>query len=455
LLILGIASSICAHDASAGDWPMYNHDARGTRNNDQEHILDRNSVAGLHLKWSFPTIGVVNGTPVVQGDRVYAGDGTGMFYALDRGGRLQWQTQLPGIITASALVIGDVIVIGDLLGNLYGLRRGDGRVRWVMRPDPHPIASLYGSATAVDGDVVIGVSSNEETVAADPLYPCCSTRGSVLRIDPRTGGIKWQTFLVSDAERAAGASGASVWSTPVFDETSGTIYVTTGNNFSEPSTATSDAVIALDAVTGAIRWVNQRYPDDTWTMRYPATPPHPDYDFGDSPQLYQLADGRRVVGAGQKSGFYHVLDAGTGQAIHQLQVEPGGPLGGLFADTAVRDGVVYANGINWPGGFGTPPEAGDLIAIAGDGSHELWRFTTPHAPDLSGVATAAGVVYFQSDFTGSLFALDAESGALLAQVAIGGSVSGPSIADGQVYVGIGDTFTVGPTGPGAITALGL
>jgi outer membrane protein assembly factor BamB len=117
--------------------------------------------------------------------------------------------------------------------------------------------------------------------------------------------------------------------------------------------------------------------------------------------------------------------------------------------------VVYANGINWPGGFGTPPVAGDLIAIAGDGSRELWRFTTPHSPNLSGVATAAGVVYFQSDFSGSLFALDAESGAVLAQVAIGGSVSGPSIVDGQVYVGIGDTFTVGPTGPGAITALGL
>jgi polyvinyl alcohol dehydrogenase (cytochrome) len=455
LLVLGIASSIWTRDAAADDWPMYNHDARGTRENSQEHILDRNSVGGLHIKWSFPTIGVVNGTPVVQGNRVYAGDGTGMFYALDRSGRLRWQTQLPAIITASALVIGDVIVIGDLLGNLYGLAQRDGRVRWAMRPDPHPVASLYGSATEVDGDVVIGVSSNEETVAADPLYPCCSTRGSVLRIDPRTGRVKWQTFMVSDAERATGASGATVWSTPTFDETSGTIYVTTGNNFSEPSTGTSDAVIALDAVTGAFRWVNQRYPDDTWTIRFPAEPPHPDYDFGDSPQIYQLADGRRVVGAGQKSGFYHVLDARTGETIHQVQVEPGGPLGGLFADSAVSHGVVYANGINWPGGFGTPPVAGDLIAIAGDGSRELWRFTTPHAPDLSGVATAAGVVYFQSDFTGLLFALDAESGALLAKVAIGGSVSGPSIADGQVYVGIGDTFTVGPTGPGAITALGL
>ena len=71
------------------------------------------------------------------------------------------------------------------------------------------------------------------------------------------------------------------------------------------------------------------------------------------------------------------------------------------------------------------------------------------------MATAGGVVYFQSDFTGSLFALDAATGALLAQVAIGGAISGPSIADGRIYVGLGDTFQVGFTGPGAIVAVGL
>jgi polyvinyl alcohol dehydrogenase (cytochrome) len=246
-----------------------------------------------------------------------------------------------------------------------------------------------------------------------------------------------------------------VWSTPVFDEDSDTVYVSTGNNFSEPSTGTSDAIIALDGCTGAIRWVKQRTPDDTWTIRFPPSSEHPDFDFGDSPQLYRLSDGRRVVGAGQKSGFYHVLDARTGQAINQIQLEPGGQLGGFFADSAVADGVVYANGINWPGGVATPPVAGDLIAIAGDAARELWRFTTPGAPDLSGVATAGGVVYFQSDFTGLLFALDAQTGAPLAQVAIGGATSGPSIADGQIYVGVGDIFTDGFTGPGAITALGL
>jgi len=33
--------------------------------------------------------------------------------------------------------------------------------------------------------------------------------------------------------------------------------------------------------------------------------------------------------------------------------------------------------------------------------------------------------------------------------------SGPSIADGRIYIGLGDTFQVGFTGPGAIVALGL
>jgi len=68
--------------------------------------------------------------------------------------------------------------------------------------------------------------------------------------------------------------------------------------------------------------------------------------------------------------------------VNQIQVEPGGTLGGLFADTAVANGVVYANGINWPGGnpgAGVPPVGGDLIAISGDGSKELWRFPTPRA----------------------------------------------------------------------------
>src|SRR5262249_2033998 len=143
------------------------------------------------------------------------------------------------------------------------------------------------------------------------------------------------------------------------------------------------------------------------------------------------------------------------------QLTPGGILGGLFADSAYASGVVYANGTDWPGVFvGEPPHRGILSAVAADGSHELWHFDTPFSPDFSGVAVANGVVYFQSTFDGTLYALDAVTGKWLKQVTTGGGTSGPAISRDQIYIGIGDAFSIShdptlPLGPGAIVALGL
>src|SRR5262249_41580415 len=131
------------------------------------------------------------------------------------------------------------------------------------------------------------------------------------------------------------------------------------------------------------------------------------------------------------------------------------------ADSAYANGVVYANGTDWPGVLqGQPPHRGILSAVAADGSHELWHFDTPFSPDFSGVAVANGVVYFQSTFDGTLYALDAVTGTLLKQVWTGGVTSGPAISRGQIYVGIGDVATPDrdptvPLGHGAIVALGL
>src|SRR5262249_13714209 len=213
-------------------------------------------------------------------------------------------------------------------------------------------------------------------------------------------------------------------------------YVATGNNYTQPTTGTSDALIALDADDGHIKWVNQRTKDDEWNFRFlPESPEHPDFDFGDSPQVYRLG-GREVVGAGQKSSFYHVVDARTGETVNQFQASPFGQLGGLFADSAVARGVVFANGVDWPDVFtGGVARGGSLTALAGDGSGQLWHVVTP-APDMSGVAVANGVVYFQS-IDGDLYALSAATGAQLAKVHTGGQESGPAVSRGHVYVGTG------------------
>jgi outer membrane protein assembly factor BamB len=87
---------------------------------------------------------------------------------------------------------------------------------------------------------------------------------------------------------------------------------------------------------------------------------------------------------------------------------------------------------------------------------KLWRFVSPLVPVLSGVAVANGVVYFHnSGATSVLYALDAATGQVLAQVSTNGGISGPSVSNGQIYVGTGTLFASGFATPTGIVAIGL
>ena len=46
----------------------------------------------------------------------------------------------------------------------------------------------------------------------------------------------------------------------------GRIYIGTGNNYSDPATKTSDAVLALDLETGKIVWSRQFTENDAYNM---------------------------------------------------------------------------------------------------------------------------------------------------------------------------------------------
>ena len=463
--------------SDASDWPMYNHDPRGTRWNRAEHRLGRGSVPELRRQWRFQTDGAVAGTPAVVDGITFAVDSTGTAYALTENGREIWRstvevsTDIGPKVTASPLVSEGLVIFGDQAGFVHGLDAETGRERWSVRPNPHPGAVIFSSATPVEFEtngrgrhaIAVGVSSVEELYAIFADYRCCTFRGSVALIDPEDGDVIWQRYLVDEPEansdESSGPSGAPVWSTPTFDRQSETIYVTTGNNYSLPATDTSDAIVALRAETGRVRWVNQRTENDIANATTPPEDPeHPDYDFGDSPQIYRVG-GRKVVGAGQKSGLYHALGADRGGLINEIRVAPGGGLGGLFADSAVAESTIYANGTDWPFVYaGGEPRSGSLSAISGDGSRILWHVET-EKPNLSGVAVANDVVYFQS-LDGFLYALDTSSGALLARERTGGQFGGPAISRGRIYLGTGDMLSsffnpFHSPGPGSVVALGV
>ena len=429
----------------SNDWPMYNHDVRGTRFNPAETILTRDSARRLKIKWVFPTKGDVYATPSVVNNVVYAGDISGTFYALTNTGKLLWSTTGFGPITDSALVINDgadgIVIFGDQTGFIYGLKRSTGQRLWFVQPNASGFPAIFSSPILAAGKVIVGISSFETST---------DFHGSVVALDPETGTVIWQTYLAE-----APASGAGVWSTPTYDAGTETVYVTTANNYGEPTTDTSDAFVALDVRTGNILWKHQCVAGDTGNI---------EADIGDSPQFYALPDGTKVVGAGQKeTGTYWVVNADpakNGALVGSVQAVPSCTGSeGLFADSAVDEagGTVFVNGVNCRIPSKPPfiPPTGQVVALKSDASATVWEFTSWFAPVLSGVAVANGVVYFQaSGLFSILYALDAKTGRVLAGVLTSGGISGPSVSNGRVYVGTGTKFASGVPTPTAIVALG-
>ena len=224
----------------------------------------------------------------------------------------------------------------------------------------------------------------------------------------------------------------------------------TSDSYTSPGSASSDAVLALDAATGAIKWTYQATKGDVSQI---------DVDFGDSPHIYSLGD-RHVIGIGQKTGRFFVLDDATGALVTTpLQVVPEcHGSNGLFATAAVAGNKVFAPGQNCKFPFGPifPPATCQLSSIKSDGSATVWSHVTLFDNAMSGVAVANGVVYYSVvGLTGNLVALDAQTGKTLANVFIGWGAIGPSISRGQVYVGTGTRFASGIDTPASLVALGL
>src|SRR5262249_25478133 len=136
---------------------------------------------------------------------------------------------------------------------------------------------------------------------------------------------------------------------PAIDMKRRAIYVTTGNNYSEPTTRLSDAFVALDLETGKIRWSRQFTESDAYTAACRladrtncASVNGPDFDFGASPILVDLPNGKRELVAGQKSGIVHALDPDQqGEVLWEARVGKGGTMGGVQWGSAVDANNMY------------------------------------------------------------------------------------------------------------------
>ena len=205
----------------------------------------------------------------------------------------------------------------------------------------------------------VPVSSGEEGAAADPRYPCCTFRGSVVALEAASGKQIWKSYTILEMPVPTGKgrqgveywgpSGAAVWSLPTADGKHHAIYVATGNNYSSPATDTSDAVIALDMNSGKRLWARQFTAKDLWNSGCVAEQKDncpqergDDFDFGAPPLLKTLADGKDVLLLAQKSGWVYALDpARRGRLLWKSRIGQGGPLGGIQWGGAADGHYVY------------------------------------------------------------------------------------------------------------------
>ncbi len=456
-----VAKAKPAAQPSPHDWPTYNCDVLGTRHNKGEKKLGKDNVAGLVEKWRFPPrgafqlVGAIHATPVVVNGYVYFGTATfPTVYKLAPDGTVKWSYRIPspakkedkaaprygvpdsGFLN-SALVTADTVYVGDVGGFFCALARSDGKERWKINtraapfPGAHPANCLFAAPVLAGGKIIVAGGAFEHVAALSPKHRCCTGRGFVAALEPRTGKVVWKYDVgpvpgplrppvkIKDAwgEHVFhfGPSTSSVWSTPSYDATSHTIFFGTDTH-NAPRQPTKDdpklytkhscAVIAVDARTGKEKWVTQINKGDVWNYAMRAYDPetglYKDQSIGDTPKPYTILIGRRLVravGVGCKNGGFYVLDLLTGELLGQTPVYNGppavpprprphprtlalpGPIGGLQTGCATDGKAVFTNGLDSPLVLTSadpkkrlsPPTGGRVVSIGLDASRENWR----------------------------------------------------------------------------------
>jgi polyvinyl alcohol dehydrogenase (cytochrome) len=414
-VLLGTAVSLTVTSTASagrrGDWPTWQGDLTGSRHNAAEHRITAGNVGRLQLKWAFayPKTGsVAKSQPAVVGGTVYFGGPDGRFYALDaRTGATQWTFALASVDPAAgeAVVLDGPAVargkvyFGDSRGYVYALDQRTGRLRWATDTETHPAGLHTSSPLYYQGRIYIGASSGENTGGADS--PCCTFRGHIDALDADTGKQVWRYWTVPEPVQVgtwpSGAarfepSGAGVWSSPVIDPRTGTLYVGTGQNYTG-SAGDFDSLLALDARTGSVRWKQQVTRADTW--RALCNEPDAegycpglrdgtalDYDIGATPNLIRLGK-RTLVGVGQKSGVYHMFDAATGAVEWRRQVGVPLPLGGI---SGIQWGSSYDGKRIYVATYFADP--GTLFALNPADGQVLWQTPSPENGCTTGGAAA-------------------------------------------------------------------
>lgn len=452
MLCMGLAALLgsgCGKDKNAGQeatdagpkpsWKNQAYDVQSTWHDTNEPKLTKKNVGNLVELWSRP-LGLVS-TVTAVGNRVYTAASAGISAIDADSGLAVWRqsgTVDRSIGTSAAPTYDDGVLYVDsaFAGYVYALDAKDGHVIWGTQVEKHPMSAGYSVPIVWGNQVFLGVSSNEETQATDKA----TFRGSVVALDKTSGKLLWQTYTAGENE-----TGCAVWSTVALDPDGGTVFATTGNNYTGDPGPGSDSVFALDMKTGDVKWRVQVTTGDVYTINNARSS---DSDFGANPVVFDY-QGKHLVAAGQKSGNVYVFDRADGTQIATRMLGMGSAsIGGVFQALAWDGKYLYTvNNQSTSDETGSEPMSGDsaspsvLFALDPLSLDIVWERQLPAwvwSPMtlVNGVGLLGSETHFE--------AFDTADGSKLFDFQTKGTVVGaPVVNDGRVYVTSGLSYFFG------------
>lgn len=451
----------------------------------QQAGIDSQNVKTLYLKWSFafPDESDVRSKPAIVGDWLIVGSQSGEVYALNRNtGKIGWHVTAANGLRSGVVVNKDgnniTAYFVDASTYAYAVNVKTGKILWSTRAGVDPLAMNTGTPVVYANKLFVPISSIEVAVAADSNYACCTSSGGVTALDAKTGNFIWYHRVIADTATKQGdkknskpffgPSGAPVWCSPTVDTKRNLLYIGTGENYTRPTTNTSDAIQAIDITTGKLVWNFQATESDAWNLACPVLVNCPakqgsDLDFGMAPLLVTGTDGKDRLIVGQKAGVVYALSPDNGSLLWKTRVGRGGALGGIHWGMASDGKNVYAanadNKIALDPHDSTMHPSPGVYALDVVTGKVIWKAASPDVEgsqsylgaNSAAPAVVPGVV-FAGSLDGNIRAYSTSNGSVLWDFNTirkyntvngvegnGGSLDSPSpvIANGMLYVNSG------------------
>jgi len=437
MLALVTAASAPGPAGAAGaaqDWPTFLQSTSRTAATTDPNLTVANAPQ-LTLKWTTTTGGPIAAATSIVGTTAYVGSWDGYEYAVNTAtGAVLWKTFLgtttnaacppsPIGVTSTAAVVSvaginggnPVVYVGGGDAYWYAVDAATGTVLWkLFVGDTSQTGAHFNwsSPLIVNGAAYVGVASNCD----NPLV-----QGGLLKVDLASQQVVAQHWFVP-----AGQLGGSVWTAPVYDAATNTVFVSNGN-LNDYTQTESQSIVALDATALTTK--------SSWQLPFAAAVT--DSDWSTSPTLTTDANGDQLLSVGNKNGVVYTLNRNNLAAgpVWQHQVAIGGDCltcgeGTVSAGSFANNVLYYAGGHNVLNGHGAN---GSIRALDSATGNELWVHQTDQ-PIIGSAALVNGVI---AEVEGSTFeVLDASSGALLYSYLLPApSYGGVTFAQGLFFVG--------------------